>query len=90
MTEKCVLDRKDHKKDEHERWNLTENVLQRRTLTGEFDRNQIIKTIPLRRLTYLCIFRSYSTIQVRRHNDFKALKILVIFMGISVMFNRSC
>ena len=25
MTEKCVLDRKDHT-DEHERWNLTEKV----------------------------------------------------------------
>ena len=38
MTEKFEHDRKDHT-DKHERWNLTENVLQRQTLTGEYDRN---------------------------------------------------
>ena len=38
MTEKFEHDRKDHT-DKHERWNLTENVLQQRTLTGEYDRN---------------------------------------------------
>ena len=42
MTDKFVHDRNDHT-DEHERWNLTENVSQRRTLTGEYDRNFICK-----------------------------------------------
>ena len=57
MTEKFEHDRKDHT-DKHERWNLTKNVLQGRTLTGEYDRNLI---------------RSYSTIQVRRPNELKPL-----------------
>ena len=38
MTEKFDYDRKDHT-DKHEQWNLTENVLQQRTLSGEYDRN---------------------------------------------------
>ena len=38
ITEKFEHDRKDHT-DKHEQWNLTENVLQRQTLTGEYDRN---------------------------------------------------
>ena len=38
MTEKIEQDRKDHTY-KHELWNLTENILQRRTLTGEYDRN---------------------------------------------------
>ena len=59
MTEKFVHDRKDHT-DEHERWNLTENVSQRRTLTGEYDRN----------LKFSLIW-SYSTVQVCRSNEFK-------------------
>ena len=35
MTKKFVHDQKDHT-DEYERWNLTKNVSQRRTLTGEY------------------------------------------------------
>ena len=58
MTKKFVHDRKDHT-DEHERWNLTENVSQQRTLTGEYDQNKLIQ--------------SYSTIQVCRPNEFKPL-----------------
>ena len=38
MTEKFVHDRKDHT-NEHELWNWTKNVRQRRTLMGEYDQN---------------------------------------------------
>ena len=41
LTKKFEHDRKDHT-DKHERLNLTENVLQRRTLRGEYDRNFFI------------------------------------------------
>ena len=78
MTEKFDYDWKDHT-DKHERWNLTENVLQRWTLTGEYDWNLKISKNHLDdqplsvNMAKISLIRSYSTVQVCRPNEFKPL-----------------
>ena len=65
MTKKFEHDRKDHT-DNHwsNYWNMTKNVRQRRTLTGEYDQNSKIS-----------LFRSNSLVHVRHLNDFFKFQI---------------
>ena len=61
MTKKIVYDQKHHT-DKVNHWNMTENVRQQLTITGEYDRIQNNNSFLL--------FRSYSPVQVGHFNEF--------------------
>ena len=81
--------------------NMTEIVWQRLSWAVEYDRNQKIKFVVLMNLPFMLVvlmnlfnfyyyFGHIQPVKFIVLMNLRHFKISVIFMGISVMFNRSC